>query len=167
MKKVHFLILQAPALLLLAVLLSSEALAQDKEMCATALLQNQWFDQHPELKQKRETQQLQFPTQRPSAAANFTIPVVFHVLHTGGVENISDAQIQDAMAILNRDYNKQNADTTNVVAAFKPLIGNAGIHFQLAKRDPNGNCTNGIVSTNINYNPSNIRQFFQFNNFIF
>jgi hypothetical protein len=99
MKKVHFHILQAPALLLFAVLLSFEALAQDKEMCATALLQNQWFGQHPELKQKRERQRLQFPTQRPSAAANFTIPVVFHVLHTGGVENISDAQSQDAMDI--------------------------------------------------------------------
>ncbi len=145
MNKVHFYILQAPALLLFAVLLSFEALAQDKEMCATALLQNQWFGQHPELKQKRDLQQRQSSAQRPAAAANFTIPVVFHVLHTGGVENISDAQIQDAMAILNRDYNKQNADTTNVVPAFKPLIGNGGIHFQLARRDPNGNCTNGII----------------------
>ena len=48
-------------------------------------------------------------------AQSYIIPVVVHVLHQGGPENISDAQILDAMRILNEDYNKQNADTIDVI----------------------------------------------------
>jgi hypothetical protein len=63
----------------------------------------------------------------------------------GGSENISDAQVQDAVSILTRDFNKLNADTNNVVSQFKNLIGDAQIAFVLAKKDPQGNCTNGII----------------------
>jgi len=145
MKNIHFLSLPAFCLLLICLFAGLEAHCQDKELCYTTQLQEQWFRQHPELRAKQLKDRQAGTSERPAAASNFTIPVVFHVLHTGGVENISDAQIQDAVAILNRDFNKQNADTSNVVPIFKPLIGNAGIHFQLATRDPNGNCTNGII----------------------
>ncbi|MBK7243772.1 MAG: hypothetical protein IPH98_07920 [Saprospiraceae bacterium] len=74
-----------------------------------------------------------------------TIPVVFHILHLGGSENISDEQIYDQIRILNRDYQKQNEDTTNVVTAFQNNIANVGFKFVLAKIDPDGRCTNGIV----------------------
>lgn len=83
-----------------------------------------------------------------SAAPIYTIPVVFHVLHTGGVENISDAQIFDAMAILNKDYQKLNADTVSVVPQFKNLIGDIKFEFRLATKDPSGNCTTGITRHN-------------------
>src|SRR5687768_1224750 len=33
----------------------------------------------------------------------YHIPVVFHILHEYGSENVTDAQIYDQMAILNRD----------------------------------------------------------------
>ena len=36
----------------------------------------------------------------------YKIPVVFHVLHSEGLENISDEQIYDAMSLLNRDFLK-------------------------------------------------------------
>ena len=48
----------------------------------------------------------------------YKIPVVFHVLHINGVENISDEQIYNAVAILNRDFRKQNADTASVHPEF-------------------------------------------------
>ena len=48
-------------------------------------------------------------------------PVVFHVLHNQGIENISDEQIINAVAILNRDYRKQNADTATVHPDFLGL----------------------------------------------
>ena len=51
----------------------------------------------------------------------FRIPVVFHVLHNQGIENISDEQIINAVAILNRDYRKQNADTATVHPDFLGL----------------------------------------------
>lgn len=74
---------------------------------------------------------------------SYVIPVVFHVLHMNGAENISNEQILDAMRILNEDFNKLNSDTI-VHPAFRDIIGNARISFKLATKDPLGNCTNGI-----------------------
>ena len=74
----------------------------------------------------------------------YTIPVVFHVLHDNGPENISNEQIYDQIRILNRDYQKQNSDTAKVVNAFKNNIANVGFEFVLAKTDPKGQCTSGI-----------------------
>jgi len=73
-----------------------------------------------------------------------TIPVVFHILHSFGPENIPDLNVHDAIRVLNEDFRRRNADTSDVVAAFKSLAGDAEIEFALAKIDPNGNCTNGI-----------------------
>lgn len=72
------------------------------------------------------------------------IPIVFHIIHEYGTENITDAQIYDQVAILNRDFKKLNADTLQVVSPFDTIIGNANIEFRLASIDPWGNCTNGI-----------------------
>lgn len=72
------------------------------------------------------------------------IPIVFHVLHDNGSENISDAQVEDAVRILNRDYARKNADTSEVAAAFQGIIGKGDIEFRLAKLDPNGNVSSGI-----------------------
>ncbi len=135
---------------LFAGLLSAQAPSQNP--CLSAKMMEANFQKHPEWRQQYKDYQLQLNaaqnaivnnTQR-TAVANYTIPVVFHVLHQNGVENISDAQIMDAMAILNRDYNLQNTDTSDVIAPFKNIIGNAHITFELAKIDPNGNCTSGI-----------------------
>lgn len=80
-------------------------------------------------------------------AANGTriIPTVFHVIHQGGAENISDAQIQDQIRILNEDFSRQNPDTINTRAEFLGVAANPAIEFRLAKLDPQGNCTDGIV----------------------
>jgi PKD repeat protein len=94
-------------------------------------------------REKLEQETMEF-AQRKSSAATYTIPVVFHILHLYGTENISDAQIFDAMEVINRDFNKQNADTANTIAAFAGIAANVGIEFKLAKLDPQGNCTNGI-----------------------
>ncbi len=83
-------------------------------------------------------------TQKAEDDTTYVIPIVFHILHEYGSENISDAQILDQMDILNEDYKMLNADTTDVAAVFKPLIGNANMEFRLAQIDPYGNCTNGI-----------------------
>ncbi len=74
----------------------------------------------------------------------YTIPVVFHVIHNNGPENISDEQILNGLSILNRDFALQNADVSLVVSAFENITADVGIQFALATRDPNGNCTRGI-----------------------
>ncbi len=80
-------------------------------------------------------------------ATIYKIPVVFHVLHMNGVENISDEQIMDALAILNRDYRKQNADTANVHPDFAGMPADIEVEFVLATKAPNGTCFKGITRT--------------------
>lgn len=77
----------------------------------------------------------------------FIISVVFHVIHNNGPENISDEQLEDAIRVLNQDYNKLNPDTGLVRPEFQGIIADVGIEFRLARRDPEGNCTNGITRT--------------------
>ena len=75
----------------------------------------------------------------------YTIPLVFHVLHNGGPENISRAQIEDAVAILNRDFRLQNQDANNVVSTFQGMPSDIEVEFQLATKAPNGQCFSGIT----------------------
>ena len=77
----------------------------------------------------------------------YKIPIVFHIIHNGGPENTSEAQIFNALDVMNRDFRKQNADTADVVAAFKPLIQDAEIEFVLATKAPNGVCFRGYTRT--------------------
>jgi PKD repeat protein len=81
---------------------------------------------------------------RSSGVPVYIIPVVFHVIHNYGPENISDAQIYDAMRIINRDYQGLRTDTANIYQTFKALNADIQVEFRLARLDPNGNCTNGI-----------------------
>lgn len=75
------------------------------------------------------------------------IPVVFHIIHNNGPENISDEQVYDAVRVLNDDFNKLNTDWPNVRPEFLDLVADVGIEFQLAHRDPQGACTKGITRT--------------------
>lgn len=79
------------------------------------------------------------PAQEP-----YRIPVVVHVIHADGPENISNAQIRDGIAVLTRNFRKQNPDTVDIVEAFRPIAADMGVEFVLARLDPDGNCTSGI-----------------------
>jgi len=80
------------------------------------------------------------------------IPVVVHVIHDNGIGNVSYTQILSAIDMLNEDFNRLNADTINTRntanAPFSPIASNMNIQFVLAKKDPNGNCTNGVERRN-------------------
>lgn len=79
--------------------------------------------------------------------STYTIPVVFHIIHNYGPENITDEQVYDAMRILNEDFNKQNPDWPNVRPEFLNLVADVSIEFRLARKDPSGACTKGITRT--------------------
>ena len=75
------------------------------------------------------------------------IPTVVHVVYSTAAQNISDAQIQSQIAVLNRDFRQKNADVGTVPVAFSTFVADARIEFQLATTDPSGNPTNGITRT--------------------
>ena len=74
-----------------------------------------------------------------------TIPVVFHILHQGGAENIPNSYVYQALAEVNRVHTKTIPDSAQIDPLFKNVSGANNYVFQLATKDPNGNCTNGIV----------------------
>lgn len=66
-----------------------------------------------------------------------TIPVVVHIIHDNGSENIPDAQVQQGIADLN--------DAFANAGAYHTADGvDVGIRFCLAKQDPFGNASPGI-----------------------
>ncbi len=81
-------------------------------------------------------------TQR-EAAVTYTLPVVVHIIHNGEAvgtgANISQAQVQSQIDVLNEDYRKLNADGTQVPSAFQPVRADAQVQFVPAIRDPSGN----------------------------
>jgi PKD repeat protein len=77
----------------------------------------------------------------------YKIPVVFHILHNNGTENITDAQVQSALDVLNRDFRKLNSDANSVVSQFTSIVADAEIEFVFATIAPNGTCFNGITRT--------------------
>ena len=87
----------------------------------------------------------------PRSGSVITIPVVVHVVYNSPTQNISDAQILSQIDVLNQDFRRQNADTSNTPAAFAGIMADAEIEFCMARRDPNGDPTTGIIrkATNI------------------
>lgn len=81
-----------------------------------------------------------------------TIPVVVHVMHNGesiGIgPNISTAQIQSQIDVLNEDYRRLNTDIGITPAAFRGISDDALVEFCLAQQDDLGNPTNGIERIN-------------------
>lgn len=59
------------------------------------------------------------------------IPVVVNVLYKTAAQNISDAQIQSQIDVLNKDFNALNSDYNSVPALFSGVKANVGITFVL------------------------------------
>jgi len=86
---------------------------------------------------------------RATENAGIYIPVVFHIVHNGDAlgtgENITDAQCFSQIDAMNRHFNGQDPLSASVPAPFQSLVANVGINFCLAKFDPDGNPTTGIM----------------------
>jgi Secretion system C-terminal sorting domain/Pregnancy-associated plasma protein-A len=79
-----------------------------------------------------------------------TVPVVIHFLYNSENENTSDALIASQLEALNRDFNGANDDKKNIPAYFAPLYANISIRFELAKIDPQGYATTGVIRKKTN-----------------
>lgn len=128
---------------------------EHKEPCLTDHITQEFFKNQPAQAQQLEANfdsqwekytHTPAATQRKSGAVRI-IPVVFHIVHTYGDENISKAQIDDQMRIINEDFRRLNADRTNTRSIFLGDAADCEIEFRLATKDPNGNCTNGVTRT--------------------
>lgn len=74
-----------------------------------------------------------------------TIPVVFHVIHDNGPEDIPSEVVENTIERLNMDFRKMNNDTSDIVNAFKSIAADIEVEFRLAQKAPNGDCHRGIT----------------------
>ncbi len=123
----------------------------DVQPCATDEHYRQMLEKYPQLaamETQFEDQLSKRMAERTTAATDTTIydvPLVIHVIHDYGAENLSDTVLYDAVKYWTTVYLKQNADTADVIPTFVPYVGKPGMRFHLATKDPNGNPTKGIV----------------------
>lgn len=131
-----------------------------KQRCANPLIEAQLQRQSPNRLQQLNSLNEQVrtyatfnPNARGTAATVYRIPVVVHVVHNqangtiGGANNpnITDAQIQSQIQVLNEDYRKVAG--TPGGSSTNPIAVDTNIEFYLANKDPDGQNSNGITRT--------------------
>lgn len=126
-------------LVYIVCLISTSSLGQSHLNCGIEKLKNNHSPRLEELLKNKSRNNIL------SGGNIIRIPVVFHILHQNGPENISDAQIMDALRILNEDFRKTNTDISQVIPEFQDIAADTEIEFVLPTKDPQGNCTNGII----------------------
>lgn len=134
--------------------IAQEKPANLRHPCNTFEAMEETFKANPALKAQFEASQAQFEveyqnalnqlktTSRTAAVPVYTIPVVFHVM---GNLNVSDQAFVNLISYVNNDFAKLGSDVGSIDPTFASLYVDSEIRFALAKKDPNGNCTNGII----------------------
>lgn len=77
------------------------------------------------------------------------IPVVFHIVYNQANQNLSDQIVFEQLNSLNKDFNKENADSVNTLPIFLPAAGKSKIRFVLA----NNASQSGIVRVQTSHGP--------------
>ncbi len=119
----------------------------------------EFYKQFEDLNKKLEAQNLEAlskMTNLKTENGKKIIPVVVHVIHQNGPGNISDADIQYGLDILNANINGQASNfLSKTPDVFAQARGNLNVEFRLAKIDPLGNPTTGInrVYSSLTYEP--------------
>ncbi|MGV3505056.1 MAG: M43 family zinc metalloprotease [Adhaeribacter sp.] len=124
--------------------------------CGTNQVRSQLLSRSPELREQMnqiKSQVRSFQARKKQLRLHqqvIQIPVVFHVVYNTPEQNISDAQLLSQIQVLNEDYRRRNADTSQINAPFKTVAADTRIQFCLATRDPNGQPSTGITRTATN-----------------
>ena len=112
---------------------------QSQRECATNEAVQSIINADPSVKQRMDEVELftnrmiaSGEVQR-NAAGTITIPVVVHVLYNKAEENISAAQIQSQIDVLNEDFNLRNSDRNQVPGLFSGVVADVGVKFVLAQ----------------------------------
>jgi len=146
------------AIITLSIILNLQVTAQENhKKCLTTRLVEQELISNPDYAKGRVnsiTENFAWIKANHPEKTTLKIPVVIHIIHKnthsniGIGTNISIAQIEDALKILNEDYSKTNPEYPNPPRnTFLNYWGNPDMKFCLATIDPSGNPTNGIIRT--------------------
>jgi hypothetical protein len=120
---------------------SGEPQAITKRSCASYEVLQEQLRTNPALQQHMD--QIEAFTRRMiesgkvqgNTSTTIEIPVVVHVLYNTNAQNITDAQVNSQIAVLNEDYQASNSDLSNLPAGSFQNVKSTGfnVHFTLAK----------------------------------
>jgi pregnancy-associated plasma protein-A/putative peptidoglycan binding protein len=127
-------------------------MAPTRRSCATSEVHRQLLSADPDYRLARSeienlTDGMQARGLAAAAPVTRTIQTVVHVVFKNERQNISNAQIESQIRILNQDFRMKNRDRSNVPDVFQPLHADTRIQFRLASKDIFGNATSGITRT--------------------
>jgi hypothetical protein len=138
-------------LLFLFLVLTALVCAQNNlpPACGQKEFTQQLYRLHPEFKKRHDAQEGLLYMQRTQrlktiseafrlSNSTVVLPVVIHIIHNNGQENISDAQVKQGIKYLNNAFAASGFYITNGST-------NTHIQFCMAERDPDGNATSGIT----------------------
>ncbi|MDP1813193.1 MAG: hypothetical protein Q8K92_01955, partial [Leadbetterella sp.] len=136
-------------LLLFPYLPQAQSLPTDPVPCGTDLLHKLLVANRADYAERVErAEQLAFEKSLKKMAGQesfsgpaHTIPLVFHIIHDGGPENIPDSRITNAVAFLNDAFANTGYFGGLGVSADVPF------RFCLAQQTPDGLATSGITRT--------------------
>lgn len=117
---------------LMLVVAESSGQTSPRIFCGNDLLMDMWRTHHPEFVDAIDETYLEALQPQAQVRGPLTINVVVHVVWKSPEENLSDELIHEQIAILNEDFNRQNADSANLRSMFHHVAGSADIHFNLA-----------------------------------
>ena len=131
----------------LALILSGVTATFAQRVCGTMEHLHEMSMQNPELLQRQQT--IENHTQEAIANQTFnrsvvTIPVVVHVVYRNSTQNVSTAQVQSQIDVLNADFRRLNSDASLVPSVFAGVAADAEVNFCLATQTPSGAPFNGI-----------------------
>jgi hypothetical protein len=79
------------------------------------------------------TEKLRSVSMDVAKTTTVTVKTIVHVVYKLAQQNISDAQINSQIAVLNKDFSATNTDKSRVPTPFKGLVTSAHIQFRLVK----------------------------------
>ena len=143
--------------LILQCLVFSEIQAGVEKYCGTDEIFKKSLQEDPKTKQLWE--EIKSKDARKQVVAkggegpDYVIPVVFHVLHKNGTENISREKVLQSMQNLNEDFRLSHPGVDYITEEFKDVASDTRIEFRLASKDPEGNDFDGInrVESSVTY----------------
>lgn len=135
-------------IILLGISLGTFSQNVKQDFCGQHGITEQLFKKHPELRrynEKIEASLRQYYLRKANGMQKafrtmglVTLPVVVHIIHNNGQENISDAQVKQGIKYLNDAFAASGFYITNGST-------NTHIRFCMAERDSDGNATSGIT----------------------
>ena len=148
---------------------------QERQFCGTGVTNDAWENEF----QKLISDYQNTHHNKKQSSVFYTIPIIFHVVHSGQpigtFPNISQAQINSQITVLNQDFsgngfnsstypsnafvnwvNNQSLPPANIDSNGRVKIADVGIQFCLATKDTSGNLLAEPGINRINYTSLNL-----------